>query len=76
MADRAEKASTLLNRRDFLTKASVAMAAAATLTVMSRNFSPFRKAQGDASSAGSMFTPRPGSRLKYWGSRLSRFRLR
>ncbi len=76
MADRAEKASTLLSRRDFLTKASVAMAAAATLTVMSRNFSPFRKAQGDASSAGSMFTPRPGSRLRYWGSRLGRFRLR
>ena len=76
MADRAEKASTLLSRRDFLTKASVAMAAAATLTVMSRNFSPFRKAQRDASSAGSMFTPRPGSRLRYWGSRLGRFRLR
>ena len=76
MADRAEKASTLLSRRDFLTKASLAMAAAATLTVMTRNFSTFRKASGDATSGGSMFTPRPGSRLRYWGSRLSRFRLR
>ena len=76
MADRAEKASTLLSRRDFLTKASVAMAAAATLTVMTRNFSTFRKASGDATSGVSMFTPRPGSRLRYWGSRLSRFRLR
>ncbi len=76
MADRAEKASTLLSRRDFLTKASLAMAAAATLTVTTRNFSTFRKASGAATSGGSMFTPRPGSRLRYWGSRLSRFRLR
>ena len=76
MADRAEKASTLLSRRDFLTKASLVMAAAATLTVTTRNFSTFRKASGEATSGGSMFTPRPGSRLRYWGSRLSRFRLR
>ena len=38
MADRVEKSSTL-SRRDFMTKASVAMAAAATLAVITRNLS-------------------------------------
>ena len=76
MTDRAEKASTTLSRRDFLTKASLAMAAAAALTVVTRNLSTFRVGSGDAPSGDSMFTPRPGSRLRYWGSRLSRFRLR
>ena len=76
MTDSAEKSSTTLSRRDFLTKASVAVAAAAAMAVMTRNLSAFRRGSGDASSAGSMFTPRPGSRLRYWGSRLSRFRLR
>ena len=76
MTDRAEKASTTLSRRDFLTKASIAMAGAAALAVMTRNLSTFRRGAAGASSEGSMFTPRPGSRLRYWGSRLSRFRLR
>ncbi len=76
MTDRAEKASTSLSRRDFLTKASIAMAGAAALAVMTRNLSTFRRGSGDAPGGDSMFTPRPGSKLRYWGSRLSRFRLR
>ena len=75
MADRVEKSSTL-SRRDFMTKASVAMAAAATLAVITRNLSSSRGGYASPVAGDSMFTPRPGSRLRYWAARLTRFRLR
>ena len=78
MTDRSEKAARLLNRREFMTRAAVALGAAATLAAMTRNlpFSPFKKSSGNLSSADSIFLPRPGSRLRYWRSKLDRFRLR
>ena len=75
MSDRVEKASTL-SRREFLTRASLAMAGAAAVAVMTRNISTFRRGPTDGVMGDSMFTPRAGSRLRFWGSRLGRFRLR
>lgn len=78
MTDRSENAARLLNRREFMTRTAVAVGAAATLAAMTRNlpFSPFKNSSGSRSSADSIFTPRPGSRLRYWRSKLDRFRLR
>ena len=78
MTDRSERAARLLNRREFITRAALAVGAAATLAAMTRNlpFSPFKKSSGSLSSADSIFTPRPGSRLRYWRNQLDRFRLR
>ena len=75
MADRVEKASTL-SRREFMTKATVAMAAAAALAVATRNLSTFQRGSAIPVAGDSMFTPRPGSRLRFWATRLTRFRLR
>lgn len=75
MADRVENGSSL-SRREFMTKASVAMAAAAALAVMTRNLSSFQRGSTNAIGGDSMFTPRPGSRLRYWAARLTRVRLR
>ena len=78
MADRSEKAAALLNRREFMTRAVVVMGAAVTLAALTRklSFSPSKKGSGSLSSADSIFLPRPGSRLRYWRSKLTRFRLR
>ena len=78
MTDRSEQAARLLNRREFMTRAALAVGAAATLAAMTRNlpFSPFKKNSDSPSSADSIFVPRPGSRLRYWRSKLDRFRLR
>ena len=75
MADRVERASSL-SRREFMTKASVALAAAATLAVLTRNLSSSQKGPANAFAGDSMFTPRPGSRLRHWAHRLARIRLR
>ena len=78
MTDRSEKAARLLNRREFMTRAAIAMGAAATLASMTRNlpFSPFKRSGANLSSTDSIFVPRPGSRLNYWRNKLNRFRLR
>ena len=78
MTDRPESAAQLLNRRSFITRAAAAVGAVATLAAMTQNlpFSPFKKSSGSLSSVDSIFTPRVGSRLNYWRSRLDRFRLR
>ncbi len=78
MTDRSARAARLLNRREFMTSAAVAVGAAATLAAMTRNlpFSPFKKSSARLSSADSIFLPRPGSRLRYWRNKLGRFRLR
>lgn len=75
MADSVEKSSTL-SRREFMTRASVALAAAATLAVITRNLSSYQGGSSATAAGDSMFTPRPGSRLRYWAARLTRFRLR
>ena len=78
MTDRSEQAARLLNRREFITRAALAVGAVATLAAVTRNLrvSPFKKSSGSLSSADSIFLPRPGSRLNYWRSKLNRFRLR
>ena len=78
MTDRSEKPAGLLNRRDFMTRAAVAMWAAATLAAVSRtlSLSPFKRNAGNLSSLDSIFIPRPGSRLMYWRNKLNQFRLR
>ena len=78
MTDRSEKAAQLLNRREFMTRAAIAMGATATLAAMTRNlpFSPLKRSGANLSSADSIFLPRPGSRLSYWRNKLNQFRLR
>lgn len=74
----SEKGARLLNRREFMTRAAIAMGATATLAAMTRNlpFSPFKRTGTSLSSADSIFTPRPGSRLAYWRNKMNQFRLR
>ncbi|MDP6494298.1 MAG: hypothetical protein QGI09_02490 [Dehalococcoidia bacterium] len=78
MADRSERAAQLLNRREFMARAPMAMGATATLAAMTRNlpFSSFTTNGANLSSADSIFAPRPGWRLSYWRNRLNQFRLR
>ena len=78
MADRSENAARPLSRREFLSRASLVLGGAASLAAATRNLPlfPFKGKSGNLSAQGSMFTPRPGSRLRYWVSKLGRFRLR
>ena len=78
MTDRSERVARLLNRREFMTRAAIAMGATATLAAMTRNLpiSPFKRSVANLSTADSIFLPRPGSRLRYWRNKLSHFRLR
>jgi len=78
MTDRPEKTAQLLNRREFMTKAAIAMGATAALAAMTRNlpFAPFKRSAANLSSADSIFLPKPGSRLRYWRNKLDQFRLR
>ncbi|GEM_PF-1253662 len=78
MTDRQEKTSQLINRREFMTKAAIAMGATAALAAMTQNlpFSPFKKSVANLSSADSIFLPKPGSRLRYWRNKLDQLRLR
>ncbi len=78
MTDRSERAGKLLNRREFMTRAAVAVGAAAAVTAFTRKmpFSPFGKSGAAKSPADSIFLPKPGSRLRYWRNRLDSFRLR
>ena len=77
MAEVLENARRPLTRREFLARASLGMAAAATLATLTRNLSlsPQKKAYR-ADSVQSIFTPYPGSRVRFWGRWLDRFRLR
>ena len=74
----SEKTARLLNRREFMTRAAIAMGAAAALSSMTRNlpFSPLKRSGANLSSADSIFLPRPGSRLSHWRNKLNQFRLR
>lgn len=78
MTDRPQKTAGLLNRREFMTRAAIAMGATVTLAAMTRNMalSPFRRGGAGITSADSIFIPRPGSRLSYWRNKLNQFRLR
>ena len=63
-----------ITRRDFITKASFGVAAAATFASFTNKISgTSNKSNGSGSS---IFEPRVGSRLKFWGRWFDRFRLR
>ena len=77
MTDSSERTGRLLNRREFLTRAAIALGAAAALAATSRRLSLSSRTGGaGAPASDSLFTPRPGSRLRHWRSRLEQFRLR
>jgi len=78
MTERLDSQVGLVTRRGFLTRAALVVGAAAALHTMTRNlpFSPFRGATGALHNPDSIFLPRSGSTLRYWRSRLDRFRLR
>ncbi|MBI2855551.1 MAG: hypothetical protein HYX93_01740 [Chloroflexi bacterium] len=77
MAEASEQARRPLTRREFLARASLGMAAAATLAALARNLSLSPLSKGSRGAAGqSIFTPKSGSRVRFWGRWLNRFRLR
>ena len=77
MTDGSERAGRLLNRREFMTRAAIALGAAAAVAAAGRRLSLTSSGSGAGSPASdSLFTPRPGSRLRYWRNRLEQFRLR
>lgn len=64
----------IMDRRGFIKRSIVAMAGLATLTTLSRPTSTRRfRVSNDT---GSIFTPRPGSKLNYWRNRFNNFRLK
>lgn len=78
MERRSISVGELLNRREFMARAALIIGAATVLTPMTRSLPlyPFKRNLDVQSSAGSIFTPRAGSRLRYLRNKLSRFRLR
>ncbi len=77
MTDSSERTARLLNRREFLTRAAIALGAAAAVAATSRRLSLSSRSGASGSPASdSLFTPRPGSRLRYWRNKLEQFRLR
>ena len=77
MTDSSERTGRLLNRREFLTRAAIALGAAAAVAATSRRLSLSSRTGGAGSPASdSLFTPRPGTRLRNWRTRLEQFRLR
>ena len=79
MSEKSESLDSLdsngeITRRDFITKASFGVAAAATFASFTNKISgPSNRSNGSGSS---IFEPRAGSRLKFWGRWFDRFRLR
>ena len=77
MTDSSERTARLLNRREFLTRAAIALGAAAAVAATSRRLSMSSRSGAAGSSASdSLFTPRPGTRLRFWRNKLEQFRLR
>ena len=78
MAGRSREVTQALNRREFLTRASIVVVGAAALATIAKNMSltPLNKTSGQGQSTGSMFTPKAGSQLKSWAGKLAQFRLR
>ena len=80
MTGRSEEAdqTITLNRREFLTRASFAVVAAAAIATYARNVSlaPLKKTTGLGQSTGSMFIPKAGSRIRFWAGKLAQFRLK
>ena len=78
MAGMSKEVTQDLNRREFLTRASIVVVGAAALATIAKNMSlaPLKKASGPGQSTGSMFTPKVGSKLKSWAGKLAQFRLR
>tara|TARA_B100000029_G_C17526584_1_gene941845 strand:+ start:696 stop:926 length:231 start_codon:yes stop_codon:yes gene_type:complete len=75
----AEKAESIdssenITRRDFISKASLGVAAAATFASIANKIPGTTIRNNGAGS--SIFEPRAGSRLKFWGRWFERFRLR
>ncbi len=76
MTDSAERTGRLLNRREFMTRAAIALGAAAAVAAAGRRLSLTSSNKSVAPASDSLFTPRPGSRLRYWRNRLEQLRLR
>ncbi len=77
MTDSSERTARLLNRREFLTRAAIALGAAAAVAATSRRLSlSSRSGAASSPAADSLFTPRPGSRLRFWRNKLEQIRLR
>lgn len=77
MTDSSERTARLLNRREFLTRAAIALGAAAAVAATSRRLSLSSRSGAAGSPApDSLFTPRPGSRLRFWRNKLEQIRLR
>ena len=78
MTDSSERTARLLNRREFLTRAAIALGAAAAAAATSRRLSLSSRSGSAGSSpvSDSLFTPRPGTRMRFWRNKLEQFRLR
>jgi hypothetical protein len=77
MTDSSERTARLLNRREFLTRAAIALGAAAAVAATSRRLSlSSRSGAAGSPASDSLFTPRRGSRLRYWRNKLEQIRLR
>ena len=77
MTDSSERTARLLNRREFLTRAAIVVGAAAAAAATSRRLSlSSRSGAAGSPASDSLFTPRPGTRLRSWRNRLEQFRLR
>ena len=75
MTDSSERTARLLNRREFLTRDAIALAAVAA-TSRRLSLSSRSGAAGSSPASDSLFTPRPGTRLRSWRNKLEQFRLR
>ena len=64
----------IMDRRGFIKRSIVAVAGIATLTTLSRPTSLRRS--NVSKDTGSIFAPRPGSKLNYWRNRFNNFRLK
>jgi len=74
MSEESLDPKLIMDRRGFIKKSIVAMAGMATLTALSGPTSLRRS--NVSKDTGSIFTPRPGSKLNYWRNRFNNFRLK
>ena len=67
----------IMDRRGFIKKSIVAMAGIVTLTALSRSsITSHLRRTNEYKDTGSIFTPRPGSKLNYWRNKINNFRLK
>ena len=76
MAEISENRTTQLTRRDFISKLSIGVAAAATFATITNGITSKSRGNRSVDFGQSIFSPRAGSRLKFWGRWFDKFRLR